>query len=428
MLDMKTIRDRPDDVAGALKNRNYDLELLDNVLSLDLERRQLLQDVEALKNERNVASKEIGRLKKSGADTSSRQRGMREVGERIQNLEQRVREVEDKLQPAMLRIPNLPHVSVPVGPDASGNQVVRTWGVPRVFDFPPQPHWDIGVRLGMLEFERATRMAGSGFPFYRGAGARLERALINFMLDVHTREHGYEEVSPPFLCNPAAMTGTGQLPRMAEDMYYLPTEDLYLIPTAEVPITNLYREEIIGAPLPLYFVGYSPCFRREAGAAGRETRGLNRIHQFDKVELVKLVAPGTAYDELEKLVRDAETVLQRLELPYRVLQLCTGDLSFAAAKCYDIELWAPGQQLWLEVSSCSTFEDFQARRAQIRYRTPDGKTALVHTLNGSGVALPRLVVALIENGQQADGSVVIPAALRPYMNGMERITPPVPPA
>ena len=280
---------------------------------------------------------------------------------------------------------------------------------------------DLGERLGLLDFERGARMSGAGFPVYVGRGARLERALIQFMLDLHTREHGYTEVSPPFVCNSAAMTGTGQLPKMAEDMYFVDKDDLYLVPTAEVPVTNIYREEVIERPLPVCLTAYSPCFRREAGSAGKETRGLIRVHQFDKVEMVKFVEPDASYAELEKLVANAEAVLQRLELPYRVLLLCAGDLSFAAAKCYDIELWAPGQNAWLEVSSCSNFEAFQARRAGIRYRNKAGKAEFVHTLNGSGVALARLVVAILENGQQADGSVVLPAAIVPYMGGLNRL-------
>jgi seryl-tRNA synthetase len=296
-------------------------------------------------------------------------------------------------------------------------------GEPRAFEFKPLPHFELGDKLGLFDFERATRMTGAGFPLFTGLGARLERALISFMLDLHTREHGYTEMAPPFVVNRASMTGTGQLPKLQDDMYHA-TDDLWLIPTAEVPVTNYFRDEIIDRPLPVYFTAYTPCFRREAGAAGRETRGLIRVHQFDKVEMVKFVEPATSYDELEKLVANAETVLQRLGLHYRVLELCAGDMSFAAAKCYDIELWAPGHNGWLEVSSCSNFEDFQARRAGIRYRGADGKPAFVHTLNGSGVALPRLVVAILENGQQADGSVILPEAIRPYMGGVERLAVP----
>jgi seryl-tRNA synthetase len=314
-----------------------------------------------------------------------------------------------------------------VGADAQANRVVRQHGRPRTFDFTPKTHVEIGERLGLFDFARATRLSAPGFPLFVGPGARLQRALIDFMLDVHVREHGYTEVWPPVLCNPAAMTGTGQLPKLADDMYRLANDELYLVPTAEVPVTNIYREEIIDRPLPIYLTAYSACFRREAGAAGKETRGLIRVHQFDKVEMVKFVAPGASYDELETLVANAEDILRRLGLVYRVVALCTADLSFAAAKCYDLELWAPGQDAWLEVSSCSNFEDFQARRAGIRFRDGEGKVRFAHTLNGSGVALPRLVVALLENGQQADGSVLLPEALVPYMGGLQTLTVPAGP-
>jgi seryl-tRNA synthetase len=331
-----------------------------------------------------------------------------------------VRDLEARLKDNLLRIPNVPHSSLPVGKDAADNKVVRVYGKPCEFSFQPKGHMEIGEALGLFDFPRAARMTGSGFPLFLGQGARLQRALIQFMLDLHVKEHGYTEMLPPFVVNTASMVGTGQLPKMAEDMYHA-TDDLWLIPTAEVPVTNYYRDEIIDRELPVYLTAYTPCFRREAGAAGKETRGLIRVHQFDKVEMVKFVEPSTSYDELETLVTNAEDVLQRLGLHYRVLSLCTGDISFAAAKCYDIELWAPGQNAWLEVSSCSNFEAFQARRANIRYRKPDGKTDFVHTLNGSGVALPRIVVAIIENGQQADGSVVLPEALVPYMGGIKRL-------
>ena len=423
MHDVRVIRERLDELKAALRARGVDLDV-DAIATLDAERRRLLTELEALRNERNVVSKEIGRLRQAGQDTSVRQAEVRALGERIAMLEAKARDVEEQRDAALLRVPNIPHSSVPVGPDASANVVVRRWGEPRSFSFAPRGHVELCERLGLVDFARGARMSGSGFHVFTGVGARLERALIQFMLDLHTKQHGYTEVSPPFLCNSASMRGTGQLPKLAEDMYRVAEEDLYLIPTAEVPVTNFYREEIIPHPLPIKLTAYSPCFRREAGAAGRDTRGLIRVHQFDKVEMVKFVEPETSYDELESLVRDAEDVLQALEVPYRVVLLCTGDLSFAAAKCYDIEIWAPGQSAWLEVSSCSNFEDFQARRAGIRYRRKDGKTAFVHTLNGSGVALARLFVALLENGQQADGSVVLPAALRPYLDGMDRIEPP----
>jgi seryl-tRNA synthetase len=420
MLDIRVIREREADVRRALAARNSTADL-DGILALDRDRRATVSEVEALKNRRNVVSKEIGALKKAGQDASRMQADMRACGDQIAAMDQKIREIEEKLAQALLFIPNIPHASVPVGADAAGNQLVRQHGEPKTFDFAPKPHWEIGEKLGLFDFERAARMSGAGFVLYTGRGARLERALISFMLDLHTKEHGYTEISPPFVCNSASMRGTGQLPKSAEEMYAVPLDDLYLVPTAEVPVTNLYREEIIRQPLPIYLTAYTPCFRREAGAAGKMTRGLIRVHQFDKVEMVKFVEPETSYDELESLVLNAEDVLQRLGLTYRVLLLCTGDMSFSAAKCYDIELWAPGQNAWLEVSSCSNFEDFQARRAQIRYRNKDGKAAFVHTLNGSGVALARLVVAIIENGQQADGSVVLPEALWPYMDGLKRI-------
>lgn len=420
MLDIKTIREREEDVRRALAARGVEVDL-DAVVALDRERRTLLSEAEALKNRRNIASKQLGELKKAGQDISAAQKEMRAVGDDITAKDERIRELEQKLQEALLFIPNMPHSSVPLGKTAADNKVVRQHGEPKTFDFEPLPHWTLGTKLGMFDFERAARMTGAGFPLFTGRGALLERALINFMLDVHTREHGYKEIAPPFVCNSASMRGTGQLPKLADEMYFVPADDLYLIPTAEVPVTNLYREEIIRDPLPIFLTAYTPCFRREAGAAGKDTRGLIRVHQFDKVEMVKFVEPETSYDELEKLVANAEDILQRLGLTYRVLLLCTGDMSFSAAKCYDIELWAPAQKGWLEVSSCSNFEDFQARRAQIRYRNKDGKAAYVHTLNGSGVALARLVVAIMENGQQADGSIELPEAIRPYMNGLARI-------
>lgn len=420
MLDMKFIRDQEQTVRTALENRGTTVDL-DGLLDRDRQRREGLQEAERLKHERNTASKEIGARKKAGEDTTEQQRLMREAGERIAALDARQRELEAELQALLLTIPNVPYHEAPVGPDESGNRLVRTVGEVRTFDFDPKPHVALAEALDIVDFARATRMSGAGFALYKGVGARLERALIQFLLDIHTREHGYTEISPPFVCNADAMTGTGQLPKLADDMYAIPGDGLYLIPTAEVPVTNMYREEIMQGPLPVRHVAYTPCFRREAGAAGRETRGLIRMHQFDKVELVQFVEPGTSYEALESLVGHAEEVLKRLELPYRVRELCTGDLSFAAARCYDIELWAPGQQAWLEVSSCSNFEDFQARRAQIRYRNADGKTEFVHTLNGSGVALARLYVAILENYQAADGSIAVPQALVPYMGGLERI-------
>lgn len=422
MLDIKLIRECEPAVRAALTRRGAATNL-EKLIQTDQKRRQLVTEVESLKRLRNTASEEIGKLKKAGQDTAAKQADVKAVGEQIAALDEQVQQVEQELNALLLTIPNTPHASVPDGKSAEDNQVVRTHGTPLSLAFKPKTHLELGESLGLLDFGRATRMSGAGFPLYVGLGARLERALIQFMLDLHVKEHGYTEVSTPFVCNSAAMTGTGQLPKMAEDMYYIPTDDLYLVPTAEVPITNIYREEIIERPLPIYLTAYSPCFRREAGSAGRETRGLIRVHQFDKVEMVKFVEPETSYQELESLVANAEDVLQRLGLTYRVLSLCAGDISFAAAKCYDIELWAPGQNAWLEVSSCSNFESFQARRAGIRYRSKTKKAEYIHTLNGSGVALARLVVAILENGQTADGAVNLPEAIVPYMGGIRRLEP-----
>ncbi len=422
MLDIKIIREREAEVRAALARRGTATNL-EALVQADRQRRRLVTDVESLKRQRNTASEEIGKLKKAGQDTAAKQAAVKAIGEQIAALDDQVQQVDRELNLLLLKIPNLPHVSVPDGASSADNKVVRMHGSPKTFAFKPRTHLELGESLGLFDFERAARMTGAGFPLYVGMGARLERALIQFMLDLHVKEHGYTEVSTPFVCNSAAMTGTGQLPKMAEDMYFIPLDDLYLVPTAEVPVTNIYREEIIDRPLPIYLTAYSPCFRREAGSAGRETRGLIRVHQFDKVEMVKFVEPETSYQELETLVANAEDVLQRLGLTYRVLALCAGDISFAAAKCYDIELWAPGQQAWLEVSSCSNFESFQARRAGIRYRTKNKKVDYIHTLNGSGVALARLVVAIMENGQQADGAIDLPEAIVPYMGGIRRLEP-----
>jgi len=423
MLDIKRIREKTDEVREGLTRRGADLALLEGVLELDHKRRTLLGSVEEMKNRRNATSKEIGAARKRGEDTAAVQAEVRTLGDQITVLDEQVRVVESELQTAVLRIPNVPCATIPTGLDASANRVARLEGQPRTFPFKPQDHTVLGEKLGILDLPRATRMSGSGFPLLLGAGARLQRALIQYMLDMHTRQHGYTEMLPPFVVNSASMCGTGQLPKMAEDMYHCEKDDLWLIPTAEVPVTNYFREEIIDRPLPVLLTAYTPCFRREAGSAGKDTRGILRVHQFDKVEMVKFVAPETSYAELETLVGNAEDVLKGLGLHYRILELCSGDISFAAAKCYDIELWAPGHNGWLEVSSCSNFEDFQARRANIRYRDAEGKTRFVHTLNGSGVALPRLMIALLENYQQEDGSVLLPPAIVPYMGGMERIVP-----
>lgn len=420
MLDIKRIRENEQEVRQGLKNRGADTSAIDKVVALDQERRKLLTEVETLKNKRNVVSKQIGELKRKGENTDQIQAEMREHGDKIATIDIKVRELDAQLEEQMLFIPNIPHSSIPVGPDKYSNKTVREFGKPAVFNFKPKTHVELGDHLGLFDFERATKMTGAGFPLFVGAGARLQRALISFMLDMHVKEHGYTELWTPSVCNSASMRGTGQLPKMAEDMYHVTLDDLWLIPTAEVPVTNFHRDEILDKPLPIYLTAYTACFRREAGSAGKETRGLIRVHQFDKVEMVKFVEPEKSYDELETLVSNAEDVLKRLGLHYRILMLCSGDISFSAAKCYDIELWAPGQNDWLEVSSCSNFEDFQARRASIRYKK-DGKTRFVHTLNGSGVALARLVVAILENYQQADGTVLIPEALVPYMGGMTKI-------
>ncbi|HEX8360703.1 MAG TPA: serine--tRNA ligase, partial [Longimicrobium sp.] len=381
-------------------------------------------EADALKGRRNQVSREVGELKRRGGDADALVAEMRTVGDRIQEIDVRVRAVEEERDSILLRIPNVTDPSVPEGGEEA-NATVRSWGEKRSFSFTPRPHWELAAELGMLDLAAGARVSGSGFPVYRGIGARLQRALINFMLDLHTTEHGYTEIEPPFVVGRDAMTGTGQLPKFEDDAYRIEADDLFLIPTAEVPITNLLREELLaGDRLPIAYTAYSPCFRREAGSAGKDTRGLLRLHQFDKVEMVRFERPEASDEALERLTGQAERVLQLLELPYRVLLLAAGDTGFSSAKTYDLEVWAPGVDRWLEVSSCSNFRDFQARRANIRFRPEAGaKPEFVHTLNGSGVALPRTVVALIENGQQEDGSVVIPQALRPYL-GTDRIAAP----
>ncbi|MBE3571906.1 MAG: serine--tRNA ligase [Moorella humiferrea] len=424
MLDIKFIRQEPEKVARGLARRGLEAGL-ERFLQLDGRRRSILVEAEALKSKRNQVSAEIARLKKKGEDAEELIVAMREVSDRIKELDAELRAVEEELEQELLRIPNIPHDTVPDGQSDADNKTVRHWGdIPR-FDFEPRPHWEIGERLGIIDFERGSKVAGARFVFYRGAGARLERALINFMLDLHTIKHGYTEIFPPYLVNSASMIGTGQLPKFAQDMFHVEGTDYYLIPTAEVPVTNLYRGEILnGEELPIYHVAYSACFRAEAGAAGRDTRGLIRQHQFNKVELVKFTRPEESYEELEKLTRDAEEVLQLLGLPYRVVVLCAGDLGFSAAKTYDLEVWLPSAGTYREISSCSNFEDFQARRADIRFRpSPKEKPRYVHTLNGSGVAVGRTVAAILENYQQEDGSVIIPKALRHYMGGLEVIRP-----
>lgn len=422
MLDLRFIRENTDLVKEAASNKNEKIDI-DKLLNLDKKRRSIISENEKLKHEKNVYSEKIAQMKKGGENAEEEIKKMRELSQKISGLDQERKSLDEEIERYLLSIPNLSHPSVPVGFDESCNVVIRSWGKIPEFDFEPRPHWEIGKILGILDLARASKVAGSGFLMFKGPGAKLERALINFMLDLHTKKHGYKEIWPPFLSNRPAMTGTGQLPKLEEDMYLLDKDDLFLIPTAEVPVTNLHREEILnGDDLPLYYCAYTACFRREAGAYGKDTRGMIRVHQFDKVEMVKFVKPETSYQELENLTGDAEEVLQLLGLPYRVRTLCTGDLSFAASKCYDIEVWACGVNTYLEASSCSNYEDFQARRIGIRYREKaNSKPGFIHTLNGSGVALPRTVIALLENYQTKKGTVVIPEALRPYMDGIEEI-------
>ena len=423
MLDMKFVRENPEAVLAGLQKRGSALTL-DDFLALEKKRREVLTEVEALKSRRNTVSQEISRLKKAKEDAEALILEMRSVGEKISELDETVRQVETELNEILLSIPNLPHASVPVGRDEADNPEVRRVGEVPSFAFEPKAHWDLGEDLGILDFERGAKVTGARFTFYRGLGARLERALINFMLDVHTREHGYTEFFPPFIANKESMTGTGQLPKFAEDMFKLEGLDYYLIPTAEVPITNLHRGEILDAKdLPRYYTAYSACFRAEAGSAGRDTRGIIRQHQFNKVEMVKFCLPENSYDELEKLVGNAERILQLLELPYRVITLCSGDIGFSSAKTYDLEVWLPSFNTYREISSCSNFEDFQARRADIKFRRDaKSKPEYVHTLNGSGLAIGRTVAAILENYQQADGSVLVPKVLRAFM-GVDVIQP-----
>ena len=416
MLDMKFVRENPELVVEAVKRRNGNLDLSE-FLELDKKRREITVQVETLKSERNTASQEIGKLKKAGQDASEQMAAVRALGDKIAEDDQELKAIEVRLKEILLSIPNIPADDVPVGADDSANPVVRTWGEPGKFDFEPKAHWDIGEGLNIIDFERGVKVSGARYIFYRGLGARLERAVISFFLDLHTEKHGYTEMFPPFIVNGASMQGTGQLPKFAEDMFKLENGDMYLIPTAEVPVTNYHRDEILNvAELPIKYTAYSGCFRAEAGAAGRDTRGLIRMHQFNKVELVKFTKPEESWDELEKLTLDAEEVLQLLGLPYRVVRLCTGDLGFSSATTYDLEVWLPAANCYREISSCSNFLDFQARRANIRFRRDaKAKPEFVHTLNGSGVAVGRTVAAILENYQQADGSVVVPEVLRKYM-------------
>ncbi|HEY0139517.1 MAG TPA: serine--tRNA ligase [Thermoanaerobaculia bacterium] len=421
MLSREYLRDRTDHYRQALKNRGAKVDL-DRFVELDAERRRVIAQVEALKAQKNAASQEIATLKKNKQDAQPQIDAMKRLGDEIKSLDDRLAEIERELDGLVPYFPNAPHESVPVGPDESANRVERQWGERPSFDFTPKAHWDIGEQLGILDFDRAAKVTGARFAFLTGGAAQLSRALMNFMLDLHA-DQGYTEILAPFIVNADSMRGTGQLPKFEADLFKLEGEKpLYLIPTAEVPVTNIYRDEILdGATLPIRFTAYTPCFRSEAGSYGKDTRGLIRQHQFEKVELVKFTAPEQSWDELEKLVADAEEVLQKLNLHYRVVTLSTGDMGFSSAKTYDIEVWLPGQETYREISSCSNFADFQARRANIRYRDANKKTAFVHTLNGSGLPLGRTLVAVLENYQQADGSIVVPEVLRPYLRGRDRL-------
>ncbi len=421
MLDQRFVRQNPDAVKQAVANKNERVDI-DRFLELDARRRELLQTGESLKQRRNTVSDEIARMKRGGEDASARIAEMREVSTHIKGMDAELAELQESLQALLERMPNIPHSSVPVGAGENENVEVRRWGATSEAEFERKAHWDIGEALDIIDFQRAGKISGSHFVLFKGEGARLQRAMIQFMLDLHIQKHGYTEIIPPYIVNRQSMFGTGQLPKMEEDMYRTDEDDLFLIPTAEVPVTNMHRDEILSEDdLPVRYTAYSPCFRREAGSYGRETRGLIRVHQFDKVEMVKFVRPETSYDELETLVNDAEDVLQLLNIPYRVVALSTGELSFAAAKCYDLEAWAPGVNRWLEVSSCSNFEDFQARRSGIRYRDKAGRSRFVHTLNGSGMGMARTLIAVIEHYQTGRGSIRIPEVLIPYMGGIKEI-------
>jgi seryl-tRNA synthetase len=423
MLDPKLVREKPELLRESFRKRGTEFDV-ERLLRADERRRELIRRVEALKSEKNATSDAIGKLKKSGLDATERIEHLRSVGKEIENLDQELKEAEREWEGLTLIIPNIPHASVPVGTGEEQNEVVRLWGEKPSFTFEPLPHWDLGEKLDILDFKRAAKITGSRFVLYKSWGALLERALINFMLDLHVRQHGYTEVLPPFMVNRDTMTGTGQLPKFEEELFKLQGFDYFLIPTAEVPVTNIFKDEILNEQdLPIRYVAYTPCFRAEAGAHGKDTRGLTRQHQFNKVELVKFSRPENSYEELEGLTNDAEDVLKRLKLHYRVSSLCTGDLGFSSSKTYDLEVWVPGQNIYREISSCSNFEDFQARRARIRYRKKGGKVEFVHTLNGSGLAIGRTVMAVMENYQQADGSIVVPEALRPYMYGTTQIPP-----
>jgi seryl-tRNA synthetase len=416
MLDIKFIRENPDKAKQAIKNRNTTIDI-DQLLDLDSQRRKSLSESEKLKNIRNAESEEIAKLKRQGKDAAVKMSEMKLISQKIKEIDAKVGDLDQKIQKIIMLIPNIPDSSVPIGPDASYNQTVKEWGKLPNFTFKPLNHIELAEKLNIMDFSKSAKLSGAGFSLFIGDGAKMVRALINFMLDMHTQKHGYKEVWPPALVNRQSMTATGQLPKLEDDMYRLRDDDLFLIPTAEVPVTNIHRDCVLNEDeLPLYYTAYTPCFRREAGSYGKETKGLSRVHQFDKVEMVKFVKPQHSCDELERLLKDAEDVLQALKLPYRVKLLSTGDLSFAASKCYDIELWAAGSASWLEVSSCSNFEDFQARRGNIRFKDKNtGKLSHVHTLNGSGVAFARLIISILENYQRKAGSLEIPKALQKYM-------------
>jgi seryl-tRNA synthetase len=424
MLDIKYLRQNVEFVRRKMLERGQEMDF-GPFIAMDAKRLDILHEVELLRNERNTASKEIGEKKQRKEDASALIARMGEVSTRIRELDEGLKKTEAELNEMGMIIPNIPHESVAYGTSSEDNPIVRTWGEKKFFDFQPRPHWEIGEKTNTLDFARGAKITGARFTLYRGLGAMLERAIINFMLDLHIAEHGYTEMLPPFLANRESMTGTGQLPKFAEDLFKVEKTDYYLIPTAEVPVTNIHRDEILSEKdLPIYYVAYSPCFRAEAGSYGKDTRGLIRQHQFNKVEMVKFTTPETSYDELEKLTLNAEEVLKRLNIPYRTVSLCTADLGFSSAKTYDVEVWLPGQDTYREISSCSNFDDFQARRASIRFRREgSGKVEFVHTLNGSGLAAGRTTVAVMENYQQTDGGVLIPEALRPYMRGIDRIPP-----
>ena len=424
MIDIKKLRDEFDATVAALARRGVEKAELEKARDLDAKRRALVGETETLKAKRNAASKEIGKIAKEGGDIAAAKEDMRRVGDRIAEIDRELAQVDHDLRETLLSIPNVPAPEIPTGLDSSTNRVVRTVGEWKDPDFKIPTHSEIGEKLGIFDFPRGVKLTGTGFPIILGQGAKLQRALIQYMLDLHCQKQGYTEMLPPFVVNSESMTGTGQLPKFAEDLYHCQIDDFWLIPTAEVPVTNYYRDDILsGKDLPIKLTAYTPCFRREAGSAGKMTRGMLRVHQFDKVEMVNFVHPDHSFEQLEVLVKEAEDVLTGLGLAFRVIMLSSGDMGFSAAKCYDLELWAPGEQQWLEVSSCSCFTDYQARRLNCRFRDADGKTRLVHTLNGSGVALPRLMVALLEQHLNADGSVTIPEVLRPYMGGKERLEP-----